>query len=105
MMKVPNLLARIDARASGERHVTLAGKQTLASDVNRDQRARTTGLHRDTRPFQVQLVTDERREVVFLSGDTGLQITNGVEYVGIRVEITQVSILRSTAEYADAAGV
>src|SRR5215213_5652887 len=50
-----------NADAAGERHVTFAAEQTLASEMNGDERSRAGCLNGETWSLEVQFIGDTRR--------------------------------------------
>ena len=63
---VPDLMRDAKRHAAGQGHVAFAGQQALARQVNRDQRRRAGGLHRQAGSAQVELVRHPRGQVVLV---------------------------------------
>ena len=64
LIQIPLRLGKLEGHAARERHITLTRNQALAGYVNGNQRGRAGGLHRHTRPGQVQFVRDARSQEI-----------------------------------------
>ncbi len=63
---VPAQVRHADRGGAGQRHVTFAGQQALASQVNCHEGGRTRGLNREARTGEVELVGNARRKKVLV---------------------------------------
>ena len=86
---VARLLRHDDRNAARQGKVALITHQTLTREMHRNQRSRTGGLHVHCRPFQVQLVGDERREEVFVVEDAQLKRPCAIDELAIRQQVAQ----------------
>ena len=84
--QIAGALREAQRGAAGERHVALAVEQALGRQVDGDQRGRAGGLHRQARPFEVQLVGDQRRQVVLVGPQ---QATEEVDAVAVGPDVEQ----------------
>ena len=63
---VADFRRELDRDTASQREVTLAGEQTLASEMGCDERRRTRRLYIDTRPLEVEDVGHPGGEKVFV---------------------------------------
>ena len=63
---VADFRRELDRDTASQREVTLAGEQTLASEMRCDERRRTRRLYIDTRPLEVEDVGHPGGEKVFV---------------------------------------
>ena len=69
LILIAGALRKVDRHATRHRHVALTAKQRLTRNLHRDKRSRAGGLNHDTRPVQIELVRDTRREKILVVAD------------------------------------
>ncbi len=95
-----------DGDTARESHVALKIEQALAGHVRRDQRSRAGGLHIDAGSAQIELVTDARRQHVFIvAGLLELKKSCGCKQTSVGEQIVdQVGVHPRPGKDADGAG-
>jgi hypothetical protein len=106
LVQVAAAMGQLDRRAAGERHVALARKQTLGSQMHCDQRRRARRLHVDAWAAQVQEVGDPRREkVLVVPGVPQQEHPHRVDEVRVRADVeVEVAAHSAAGEDADTPG-
>ena len=89
---------RDDAHAPGQSHVALAVEEALAGEVDRHQRGRAGGLHADARPAQVQLVGDERGQIVLVVAEQEQEAADVARRAEARVEVVEEVVAEARSD-------
>ncbi|VBW93738.1 Uncharacterised protein [Burkholderia pseudomallei] len=101
---IARLLRQRDRHAADDGHFAIAPQQRQARVVQRDERARASGLHVDGRPVHVQEVRDAGREKILVVEHQQLQLPVPLadRRIGQQV-LDQVMAQARRREHADAA--
>ena len=103
---VAALLRHQDRHTAGQCHVALVIEQALAGVIDRHQRGGAGRLNAHTRPRQVELVRDARRQVIHFVAKFCDQIVHCRNGVAVRQQVVRVIIIaRLAGKDADAAGI
>ena len=96
----------LDGDAAGQRHVALAVEQTLACEVDGDERSRTCRLHTHTWPAKIQLIGHARGQNVFIVPGLSNQKQPGAFHQATVIEqvVHHVGVHAGTGEDADRPG-
>ena len=87
-IEIAKAMRDFDRNAAGQRHVALVIQQALAGEVNRDQRSRARGLHREAGAGEVQLIGHARREhVLVVAGLLEQEQARVRDELGIREQV------------------
>ena len=101
LVPVAGVLRQPQRRGAGQRQIALSVQQRLTGEVHGHERGRAGGLHREARPFQVQLVRDARRHVGQLGAHGDRQRVGVRQQIEMRVEVCLVRAERRAAVHAD----
>ena len=89
LIQVAGFFGNLDAHPARERHVAFTVQETLARQVNRDERSGTCCLYRHTRTLQIELVGHQSRQEILVTAEHYLIGADRLDQCTIRTEVNE----------------